>query len=246
MVREIFYFEFQDQNVPAMQNVIGTMILVDTAALIRDFELNFMPGKAPIEDQAPLVDLDEHFSEKNYVVMVAPNEFSKSGMGTKDLVLKVQSGDEIKWWGEPIHSNTSADFCISQIKPVNENAVRWSVWADDFGETSASVDQGKGKDQSGIGVQDSYRHTGYPEHQYRLRLKGHPRAGKEPVELRYQIEIRLFSKPGKAGKQVLLGIFRWETIVLMAKQQGTMSDDVEAFENQVAARFVDRDLFFTN
>ncbi|MGM0376897.1 MAG: hypothetical protein ACQEQ0_08975, partial [Bacteroidota bacterium] len=215
-----------------MNNVIGTMILVDTAALIRDFGLSFMPGKAPVEDQVPGVDLDEHFSEMNYVVMVAPNEFSKSGMGTKDLVLKVHSGDEIKWWGEPIHSNTSADFCISKIKPVNENALRCGVWVDDFGQTSASVDHGKGKCQSTIGAQDLHRQAGYPEHQYRLRLKGQPKTGLEPVELRYQIEIKLFSKPGKSGKQVLLGIFRWETVVLMCRQE-TMSDDVETFENQV-------------
>lgn len=228
-----------------MQNVIGTMILVDTAALIRDFGLNFMSGKVPVENQVPVVDLNAHFSEKNYVVMVAPNEFSNSGMGTKDLVLKASAGDEIKWWGEPIHSNTSADFYISGIKPVNEGAFYQGVWVDDFGETSASVDHGKGKDQPGIGVQDSYRHTGYPEHQYRLRLKGQPRAGLEPVELRYQIEIKLFSKPGKSGEPILLGIFRWETIVLMDRHE-TLSDDVETFENQVAARFVDRDLFFTN
>ncbi|MFW6202982.1 MAG: AidA/PixA family protein [Marinilabilia sp.] len=229
-----------------MQNVIGTMILVDTAALIRDFGLNVAPGKDPGEGEVPSVDLDEHFSEKNYVVMVAPNEFSESGMGTKDMVLKVQSGDEIKWWGEPIHSNTSADFCISKIKPVNESAVYRSCWVDHFGESSASVDEGKGKCQSGIDARDIYRQTGYPEHQYRLKLKGQPKPGKEPVELRYQIEIKLFSKPGKSGKQVLLGIFRWETIVLMSGQREPMSDDVESFENQVAARFVDRDLFFTN
>ena len=229
-----------------MQNVIGTMILVDTAALITDFGLSVMPGEDPGEDQVPSVDLDEHFSEKNYVVMVAPNEFSKSGMGTKDLVLKVNAGDEIKWWGEPIHSNTSADFCISQIKPVNESALSQGVWVDEFGQSSASVDQGKGNDQTGDGAQAFYRQSGYPEQQYRLRLKGQPKPGKEPVELRYQIEIKLFSKPGKSGKQVLLGIFRWEAIVLMSEQQETFSDDVESFENQIAARFVDRDLFFTN
>ncbi|MFO8001794.1 MAG: AidA/PixA family protein [Marinilabilia sp.] len=228
-----------------MNNVIGTMILVDTAALIRDFGLHFIPGNYFKEDQVPFVDLGLHFSEKNYVVMVAPNEFSKSGMGTKDLVLKVHSGDEIKWWGEPIYSNTSADFCISKIEPVNENALRCSVWVDDCGEHSASVDKGKGKCQSAIGVQDLYRQAGYPEHQYRLKLKGQPKAGSEPVELRYQIEIKLFSKPGKSEKQVLLGIFHWETVVLMCRQKA-MSDDVEPTENQVAARFVDRDLFFTN
>jgi hypothetical protein len=225
---------------------IGTMILVDTAALIRDFGLHYNPETDRSEGQVPVIDLADHYSGKNYVVMVAPNEYSKSGMGTKDLILKVGPGDEIKWWGEPIYSNTSADFFIRQIKPVNANAVRWGAWSDDFRGSLASVTYGKGERHSGVGGNNGRWEYLDSDPEYRLRIKNQSVSESQPVALRYQIAIEIVNKPGKTGRSMPLGIFYWETAVMVYENSGDGSNDVKSIENQVAAGFVDRDSFFTN
>jgi hypothetical protein len=101
-----------------VKEVIGTLILVDTEAIIRDYDLKTLQKNGANHDNPPIIVLNNITYPNNHVLMITQRKFAESGIGTPNLTLKAHPGDEIKWWEENIHKNTNIETHLTKIKPV--------------------------------------------------------------------------------------------------------------------------------
>jgi hypothetical protein len=228
-----------------MKEIIGTLVFVDTAALVRDFDLNTIP-KSKKNSKIPVFNLNDSKSEHHYILMITRDKYAESGLGTRNLTLKVKPGDEIRWWEANVNTTTNVDVRISKITPVATDNMQWNAWVDYWPKSSFSETDNKHKAPPYLSGKEQFWAANYAERKYHTKIKDRDFSYNGSVKLSYQIDMHVLSKPDQNNKKKHLCTLRWYSSIHIENQFQTQSDNPEALENQIPAGFVDGDLFIAN
>lgn len=229
-----------------MKEVIGTLILVDTAALVRDFGINTHHETGKKASNIPVFNLNDNESENQYILMITRHQHAETGLGTCNLTLKVKPGDEIRWWEENVNTSTNLEVHISRITPAAEDDMHWNAWVDYWPELSFSATDDQHMAPPYLSGKEQFWAANYSERKHHTKIKNRDFSYNGSVKLRYQIDMHVMSKPDRNNEKRHLCTLRWHSYIQIENQLQTRSDNPEALENQVPAGFVDGDLFIAN
>lgn len=228
-----------------MKEVIGTLVLVDTAALVRDFDIK-THKTVKRESSIPVFNLNDHQSDGQYIMMITKREHAESGLGTSDLTLKVKPGDEIRWWEENANTDTNLEVHISRIIPATEDNMHWDAWVDYWPELSFSETDEKHAAPPYLSGIEQFWAANYTERKHHTTIKDRDFSYNGSVKLRYQIDMHVMSQPDRNNIKRHLCTLRWHSSIRIENHFQTRSDNPEALENQLPAGFIDGDLFIAN
>lgn len=189
-----------------MKNVIGMLVLVDSAALMRDYSLQELINTPKTSDDIPLITWYEKEEYEQYIYMVADQRFVVKGQGTKDLTVKASPGDEIRWWETNIHSNSPFEIMIKDVSPPVNSNIKWQAYYTHSPRLHASIEK-ENHSTIGLSYRDLFWAAAFSDFRYQTKIKEDTFLNNSLVNLEYYIDLQVISKVQL--HQTPVCIFRW-------------------------------------
>jgi|GEM_PF-2956789 hypothetical protein len=189
-----------------MSNIIGMLVLVDSAALIKDHRIQAKIKSASAIEKAPVFTLNEEDDFSSYIYMMADRRHVVDGQGTNNLTVKAAPGDKLRWWGANIYQNSPFEIMIKEVSPA---ANRKMNWQEVFHQTPALHPDIEKENPSTIGLigRDLFWTAAFADFRYQTQIKEDTLLSEPNINLDYHIDLQIMDKTHPEEKPVC--IFRW-------------------------------------
>jgi hypothetical protein len=189
-----------------MSKIIGMMVLVDSAALIKDKRIQAMIESASVAEEIPVFTLTEEDDFSSYIFMMADRRHVVNGQGTNNLTVKAAPGDELRWWEANIYQNSPFEIMIKEVSPAANEKLNWQ---EVFRHTPALHPDIEKENPSTIGLfgRDLFWAAAFADFRYQTQIKEDTRLSEPNIDLNYHIDLQIMDKMHPEEKPVC--IFRW-------------------------------------
>jgi hypothetical protein len=189
-----------------MSNVIGMLVLVDSAALIKDRRIQAIIESASVAEETPVFTLKEEDDFSSCIYMIAEGRHVVNGQGTNNLTVKAAPGDELRWWEANIFNNSPFEIMIKEVSPAANEKLNWQ---EVFHHTPALHPYIEKENQSTIGLfgKDLFWAAAFADFRYQTQIKEDTRFNEPNIDLNYHIDLQIMNKTHPEDKPVC--IFRW-------------------------------------
>lgn len=226
-----------------MNEVIGTLILVDATKIIKDFGIT---STKEANERVPVIDLKTPDSGKNYILMITQKKFVDSGMGTPYLSILATPGDEIRWWAENTISHSNFDINIKSITTDEQYMHHWKDLFENFPEEFPEKQECNLMVPPYLSNRDNFWSAQYIISKYRVKSKNEIFLKKNTICIPYKIELQIIMNQNRWYKKNPLCTLILHPSIILKSSLSEYSDRSEAAENHVTARLVDGNLFISN
>ncbi|WP_462318005.1 AidA/PixA family protein [Marinilabilia sp.] len=189
-----------------MKNVIGMLVLVDSAALMKDYRLRELLSSKKTTDEIPLITWYDKSEYEKYIYMVADQRFVVNGQGTKDLTVKASPGDEIRWWEANIYSNSPFEIMIKEVSPPINSGIKWQAFYQHSPKLHSPLER-ETNSTIGLSQRDRFWAAAFSDFRYQTQIKEDTFLNDSLVDLDYHIDLQIISK--SQTDEVPVCIFRW-------------------------------------
>lgn len=189
-----------------MSNVIGMLVLVDSAALMKDERIQQMIESAGNKEEIPVFTIQDEDDFSAYIYMMADRRHVVEGLGTGKLKIKATPGDELRWWEANIFQNSPFEIMIKEVSPACSQQLSWQQI---FQHTPVLHPEVEKESASTIGLfgRDMFWAAAFADFRYQTRIKEDTRLNKPNIDLDYHIDLQVMDKSLPEEKPVC--ILRW-------------------------------------
>ncbi|WP_010663409.1 AidA/PixA family protein [Marinilabilia salmonicolor] len=188
-----------------MSNVIGMMVLVDSAALLKNRRIQEFLKQNSEAREIPVFTIREEDEFSSSIYMVADHRHVVNGQGTNNLTIKAAPGDELRWWETNISNNSPFEVIIKEVSPATNTNLKWQ---DIFHHTpSLNLSSYTGNQSIGLKGKDLFWTAAFTDHKYQTQIKEDTLLSELNINLDYHIDLQIMNKSHPEEKPVC--IFRW-------------------------------------
>ncbi len=229
-----------------MNEIIGTLILVDAAGLMHEYGLSTIKKYEENGKKVPIINLQDNKEAGKYIQMITQNKYAESGQGSLNLSLKAKPGDELRWWQADTNRGTGFECQIAKIAPSIDNYSQWNTWFENTPEPINDILNNNPQSSRRIREREQFWYAKFTDIKYHAKVKKRKYAYNGSVNLPYQIDINIIKTAGIFHENVHVCTFRWHPEVHIQDSYQLTSNNPEAFENQIATGLSDGDLLLSN
>jgi hypothetical protein len=188
-----------------MSNVIGMMVLVDSAALLKDSRIKALINADLTTSEPPVFTINEDDQFSSFIYMMADRRHVVNGQGTNSLTIKAAPGDELRWWETNISKHSAFEIMIKEVSPAPHSNPEWQ---DIFHHTPGIHPVGNEENRAiGLKGTDLFWAAAFADYKYHAQIKEDTHLDASNINLDYHIDLQIIDKSHPEGKPVC--IFRW-------------------------------------
>lgn len=188
-----------------MSNVIGMMVLVDSAALLKDFRIKALRNADSPTSVIPVFTINEDDQFSSFIYMIADRRHVVNGQGTNSLTIKASPGDELRWWETNISKNSPFEVMIKEVSPATHSHLKWR---NVFHHTPDIHPIGNEENRAiGLKGKDLFWAAAFADNKYHAQIKEDTPLHAPNIKLNYHIDLQIIDKSHPERKPVC--VFRW-------------------------------------